>query len=641
MDPIDYPMNEICRGHTSDLVKACPYYNEWVPKNFKHQWTWRINLREAAKSDRSVQRALMKACSEDILLFFNFALWLVEPRVGEERTGFIPFCTWSHQDPVIAALDHYTGTRHIIGDKSRAQGASWAEIGNLLHKFLFMEYAILGMGSKNEESADSPDNPDSLGWKFDFLLKHLPAWMRPPGLKHGQNNRKLSDHTWKNVLRGNTLKAYAATAGIGRAGRFTTFFLDESAFFPPGKDSEAVSNLLNTTNGLVMLSTPNGMNNEHYDRVHSPGPWLSVVLDWRDNPQQSKGKYTTKDGKLQFLDEYHPQSTYDFILDGRIRSPWYDRKCLENKNNMLLVAQELDREYTGSKGRPFPKESLEAALEIVKAPLEVGQLSYFDYEPLNSSGHQWMSGEGYRFDLWVPLDDEGRPPVSIYTVGCDISAGVGGDMSSYSAMVIFDSRTRVQIGEFTTNDMPPEQFAQYVLATCSWLGRGGTSTYLNWEKNGPGVRFTNYVIESGYPNVYYQKGGDEMRKYAKRTDRPGYTSTNTQQTLTPLIAALCSSTVTIRSKALVEECGFYVFNESGRDVEHPKSKTSRDGGSKGLSHGDRAIAAAVAIRALNERRHNKLPEYSLVKEIVPDSIAGRLRASKDGRKHAAREMCRW
>jgi hypothetical protein len=640
---IDYPDGEICRwryGVDDPLVAAMPHY--WrVPTGHAEQWKFRVNLRKMAREDFGVQKLLMKMCSEDILYFFNSVLYLIEPRIGEELSGYIPFNTWAHQDPVFAALDHYYGTRHIIGDKSRAQGASWGEIANLLHKFLFRPYQLLGMGSKNEEAADLPDNPDSLGWKFDFLLFNLPTWMQPPGLHHGGPNRKLSDHTWKNVLNGSTLKAYSATAGIGRSGRFTSFFLDESAFFPQGRDSEAVSNLLNTTNGLVMLSTPNGMNNEHYDRVHSPGPWLSVVLDWRDNPQQSKGKYTTKDGRLQLLDlKDSPPHSYPFILDGRIRSPWYDKKCLENKNNMLLVAQELDREYTGSKGRPFPQEALEAAMELTRPPMETGQLTYWDNEPENIKGHQWVSGEAYKFDLWVPLQDD-KLPIGHYCVGCDISAGVGGDRSSYSAMEIFDMRSREQIGEFTAHTMPPEHFAQYVLATCYWLGRGSPSPYLIWEKGGPGVRFTNCIIESAYPNVFYQKGGEEMRRYAKRTDRPGYSTSNTQQTLTPLIAAFCGSSITPRSRALIEECGHYVFNDTGRDCEHPKAKTSRDGGSKGLSHGDRAIAAALTIRAMNERPRRGPIAREESPEVVSNSMAGRLGDRIKRAKDAAREYCKF
>jgi len=639
----DYPEGEVCRhqpGMVHPLVGKAIHY-PFVPKERDENWKFRINLRRVCQNSKPFQNRVMKMCADDFLFFMNSVCYLIEPRIGEQTAGFIPFNTWAHQDPVFASLDFYFGERHIIGDKSRAQGASWGEIANLVHKFIFRPYSLLGMGSKNEEAADLPDNPDSLGWKFDFIMRHLPSWMRPPGLEHNGANRKLSDHTWKNVLNGSTLKAYSATAGIGRSGRFTSFFLDESAFFPPGRDSEAVSNLLNTTNGLVMLSTPNGMNNEHYDRVHSPGPWLSVVLDWRDNPEQSQGKYTTTDGKLELVDkDYVWPSNYKYVLDGRIRSPWYDRKCAENKHNMLLVGQEIDREYMGSKGRPFPKEAIESNLEMCRAPMHTGQLMFYEHEPEIVKGHSWVEGEGYRFDVWVPIVD-GQMPLGHYTVGCDISAGVGGDMSSNSVACVFNGRTREQVAEFSASDLAPEKFAEYVLAICYWTGRGTSNTYLNWEKNGPGIRFTNHIMRSNYGNVFYQKAGDEQRLYSKASDKPGYYTSKTQLTLTPLIAAMVSSSITIRSRALIEECSHYVFSDKGNDVEYPRAKTSRDGGSKGQSHGDRAIAAAIAVRSLDERpmdRNSFIPDEV---KVVPESMKGRWDLKQRAIKQRQRSMCKW
>ena len=637
----NYPEGEIIRydGSIHPLVAQAKHYH-LVPKDWKKNWRYRLNIRKACNNDRRLQLKVMQMCREDFLWWLNTWAYLIEPRVGEQHHGMIAFNTWAHQDPVAAALDYYFGTRHIIGDKSRAQGASWLEMANFAHKFIFRPYTLLGMGSKNEEAADLPDNPDSLGWKFDFIVKHLPDWMRPPDLHHTGANRKLSDHTWKNVLNGSTLKAYSATAGIGRSGRFTSFFLDESAFFPAGRDAEAVSNLLHTTNGVVMLSTPNGMNNEHYDRIHEPGPWLSVVLDWRDNPEQSRGKYTTSGGKLVYIDkDYEYPSNYHFVLDGRTRSPWYDRKCAENKHNMLLVGQEIDREYMGSKGRPFPKEAIEISLELCRPPSHTGQLLYSDHDVGSTKGHAWVEGEAYRFDVWVPIS-KGQLPIGLYTVGCDISAGVGGDTSSNSVMEIFNALTREQVGEFCANDMAPHYFAQYVLATCYWLGRGTTSVFLNWEKNGPcGSAFTKAIMESKYPNVYIQKSGDELQRMRKGGNRPGYQTSNTLLTLTPLISAMCSSSITIRSRALVEECMQYVYEDTGRDVEHPKAKTSRDGGSSGKSHGDRAIAAAIAVRSMDEKPRGLGSVVPEEVTIVPNSMRGRWDRKLADAKRQRKSMC--
>ena len=586
----DWPMDEEIRydGTVHPLVERYPYYKHIKYMDTYDSMEFRGRLLKACLDNKSAQSAVWNACRDDFMLFCSAMLWIVEPREGEQYRGAIPFITWENQDRVFAALDYYHGIRHLIGDKSRAQGASWMMMANFCHKFTFFPLQLLGMGSKNEEAADLPDNPDSLGWKFDYLMANLPSWMRPPGIRVGEENRKLGTHTWKNVLNGSTLKAYSATAGIGRSGRFTSFALDESAFFPAGTDAEAVSNLLNTTNGLVMLSTPNGMNNEHYDRVHSPGPWLKVVLDWRDNPIQSVGKYTVKGGKLHKYDEYKFPDDYQYILDGRIRSPWYDRKWLENKGNALLVGQELDREYQGSKGRPFPKQALDRAKLLCREPIHTGMLTFDADELDNTERMTWVEGEAYKFDLWTTVGG-GLPPEGKYVVALDIATGTGGDKTSNSVIEVFHVPTRSQVGEFADNTVPPEKLAELAVATCYWFGQGEATPYLIWEKNGPGVRFTNEILRTGYPNIFYSKGGDELRHYAKRTDKPGYHTSDTQLTLTPLISSFCASDATFYSKALIEECAQYIFNDMGK-VENPRARTARDGGSRGLAHGDRAIA---------------------------------------------------
>lgn len=592
-----HPSGEICRydGSLHPLVAQLPHYGG-VPKKMKPQIRWRLLVRRKALEHPSVQAELLKACEDDPLFFINVFCWILEPRQGEEASGMIPFNTWEHQDPVIASIAYYFGQRHVIGDKSRAQGASWIMCALFVWAFIFKDHCILGLGSKDESTADDVDNPESLGWKIDFLLGMLPDWMTP------NFERKASKHTWSNLDNGSYIKAYAATAGIGRGGRYTWFFLDESAFFPQGSDREAVANLIETTNGLVMLSTPHGMDNEHYDRVHEPGPWLRVILDWKDNPYQNRGMYQARNGNLHVLDrEYKFPPDYKYKLDGRMRSPWYDNKCEEHGNNMLYIAQELDREYSGSMGRPFSKNILERGLQTCVKPVHTGMLFYREGEPWNTDEMTFVHGDAYRFDLWQPLDQYGFLPQRDYVMGMDLSAGVGGELSSNSVMSIFTKDTREQVGEFATNTIPPVEFAQLAVAVAYWLGRGRAKTYLIWEKQGPGVPFTKEILRLGYPNLFYQHQGEELRRYAKRSDKPGYHNSNRMLVLAPLVSALTNGDVTFKSRTMLEEAGMYTFDVSGKP-HHPRSKTARDGSAKGENHGDRAMAAGLACMALGTAR---------------------------------------
>ena len=632
-----YPDAEMCRydGNLHPLVASLPHYHK-VPKDMGAQVAYRLAMRREAEGNPALQKEISKACADDALFFINSFCYILEPREGEIASGMIPFSTWVHQDPVIASIAHYFGRRHIIGDKSRAQGASWIMCALFTWAFLFRPNCILGLGSKDESSADDVDNPESLGWKVDFLAANLPGWMTP------QIKRTPSKHTWVNEDNGAYIKAYAATAGIGRGGRFTAFFLDESAFFPPGSDRDAVANLVETTNGLIMISTPHGLDNEHYDRVHEPGPWLRVILDWKDNPVQNPGLYHASGGRLRIQDkEYEFDADYQHNLDGRIRSPWYDVKCDVHGGNMLYISQELDREYAGSKGRPFGKNILERALGLCKPPMHTGMIFYQEGEPWYTEGVSWVEGDAYKFDLWHPLDEDGFLEENDYVMGIDLSAGVGGETSSNSVMSIYERKTRTQVAEFAINTIPPVEFAQLAVAVAYWLGRGRPRTHLIWEKGGPGVPFTKEILRLQYPNVFYQHEGEELRHYAKKSDRPGYHNSNRMLVLSPLITSLTNGDATFRSAAMIEEAGQYVFDQNGK-AHHPRSKTARDGSARGENHGDRPIAAGLAIMAMGTKHGvRRLPQSTQhvdrpVKYSIPWQIAKEKRATK-----GVGGDCRW
>ena len=440
------------------------------------------------------------------------------------------------------------------------------------------------------------------------------------------NERRASTSTWKNPENNSFIKCYAATEGIGRAGRYTTFFLDESAFFPRG-DREAFANLVRTTNCVVAISTPNGMDNSHYDKVHDSSPWLQVILDWEDNPSQNPGMYTARDGRLVILDKgYEFPADYNFVLDGWTRSPWFDRQCREAGNDLLFISQELRREYAGSKGRPFPQSAVDRVSEFVRPPTLTGMLRYEEGWPSDVDSIEFELGDAYKFDLWLPLDSEGYLPTARYVVGVDLSQGVGGEMSSNSCLEIFNMDTREQVGELAINTIPPVEFANLCVAVCHWLGRGNQTPFLAWESNGPGVPFTKEIMRLEYHNVFYPLT-DEYRKNGKRSGKPGYFNSDLEKMIAPLRSAIVNQSLTIRSSALLEECCQYVIGDDGKPM-HPRSKTARDGSGKGASHGDRVIAASMVVRAIDDRinpkKRKKRGDLVVPDKILPDSIAGRM-----------------
>lgn len=657
----NYPVGEECRysGRPHPLVEALPWYG-LVSKDPLQNRRQRIRLRRLcceltpdgkrfSPLAKARQKKIWNACRDDFLFWVNMFVFLVEPRKGQVvEQGINPFITWANQDPVMASIDYYWGTRHIVGDKARAQGASWMMVAKLVHAFIFSPDSHLGIGSKDEETADDPSDPMSLGWKIDFIIKMLPVWMRPSSYRCKIDKWKdRKKKTWRNPDNGSFIKAFSATSGIARGGRYTAFFLDESAFFPTG-DEEAVANLLATTDCLIMISTPNGMDNEHYNRIHSPGPWLKVVLDWQDNPAQNRGLYTVKHGKLEFLDkafdwQKHYPAGYHHILDGRIRSPWYDRKWHDNNGNALFMDQEYGRAYQGSKGRPFPQAALDRIKHDIINPLHTGEFDYDFAYPEDVTEHRWLEGEAYKFDLWVPVIN-GHLPEDDYYIGIDLSRGVGGELSSNSVLSIWNSG-REQVGELADNTIDPVEFAHLTVAVAYWLGRGIATTKINWEVEGPGREFGMELRRLDYPNLWMRPTGEEDRRFARKSENPGYTNKDRDKALRPLKIAIINQNITLRSAALMEECQQYVIGDDGKPM-HPKSKTARDGSSKGISHGDRVIAASMAVIAMDEvtsrkKRRKNRSEAIAPSVIPPNSIAGRMKARQEFQRQQQLNSCRF
>ncbi len=622
-----FPSGEVVRfekGRVHPLVEALPHYHR-VPKEQAAHLEWRLKLRKLASDNPEYQKVLWKMCSEDPLFFINAFCWIDEPREGEgEASGLIPFNTWEHQDPVIAAMAHYGGRRHSVIDKSRAQGASWLCLCLFLWWFIFRPRTYLGMASITREMADDPDSPESLGWKFDTLLELLPKWMTTTPDGKTIIERNVSKSTWRNNKNGSRLKAHSATKGIGRGGRYFAYLLDEAAFFLPGKDTEAVQGLAGPgTNNIILASTPNGCETEHSYRLDDPQTWLTHILDWTDNPAQNKCLYTVDNGKVVKLDDhpfppgYHPVKDLLFPK----RSPWFDRKCADARNNFIYINREYNRDRGGSRSRPFDKAALDRARPSCRTPFKMGELRIDEFDPGDA---QFIPGGRNAWLLWVDLV-RGLPPADQYVFGVDTASGAGGDWSSNSVLSIWNL-AGVQCASFARHDIFPADFARLTFAAWKWFTRDHRKPLIVPEANaGGGQTLIKVLVELGCTRIYEPpKRAD--RNNGIRAKKYGFFNSDREATLGPLITELAVGTITPRDAKLLDEAGEYIYGRDGK-VVHPKAQISEDGASRGLNHGDRAIAAALAIRGIKSL--NGLKPIVLPKKVSATDYAA-LRRAPDG-----------
>ena len=566
-----------------------------VPKTLKENLEYRMELLKWADTLER-QRTLWTACKHDILFFINTFCWLYEPRNNRLRgttSNVIPFITYGFQDEAFLTMHKGLGEDDIGLEKSRDLGATWMFLTLFFHHWMFDEFSSFGIMSRTADLVDKPGKKDTLMWKLDFLLHGdggkggLPKWMRP-------KNVYRSNMLMENRDNGATFEGASTTEDAFRGGRKKAIAIDEYAAFPNGDDYRALAATQHATDCRLFVSTPKGASGAYYDVMHTPSNMKKIILDWKDHPDRQIGLYTSKDGILKILDEeYRFPASYKHVLDGIVRSPYYDQECSRPGATPQTIAQELDRDYGGSEYQIFGKELYEAGKENILNPYQKGIL-FYDEETLEPDYNETEDGP---FELWCHRDSRGIPVNSgQYVIGCDISAGLGGDYTSNSVMFIMDTVTGQQVGEFATNTVRPEAFADMTIAASKWFN----NAYLIWEMNGPpGGAFTKQILERKYPYIYYRE--IENKTYRKKTRNPGWFSTekNKLAVLSQMAAAIKSGQYCVRSDKLLNECRQYVYRNG--KVVHSRSVRTMDDSAKGQAHGDRVIAAAIAWHAGKDR----------------------------------------
>ena len=611
-------------------------FYQHVPKDLEANLRFRLDLRRRALHDEQFRRQMMTACRRDVLFFFNSVCWLYEPRVvrGRKLPSVIPFITWPHQDPVILAINEHLGVEDIGAEKSRGEGASWISVLLALRDWLFEPMSAVGLVSRTEDAVDNPEDPDSLMWKVDWELTKLPRWMA--GVKDKDFKRNRGDHVLKNLRNGSTITGYSATGDVASGGRKRWFLMDELSKFPRGPDKEAMASTQHVTNSRLVVSTPKGSEGAYYELMHNPSSMVKVVLDWKDNQTRNRGLYTFQDGLPVAVDSSNPLPEHynpptsevldlfsrlrsrGFKLEGTVRSPWYDHECDRPGATPQSIAQELDRDYGGSMFRIFGADFFEKADARVAQPLVVGTLSYHP----ETLAPDFDEVKGGQLLLWCPLDVNRRPPNRQYAIGVDVSTGLGGSYTSNSAAVVFDALTMEQVGEFASNTVAPQDFADMCVAMAKMFH----NAYLIWEHNGPGAGFTKRIIDTKYTNIHYRQV--YWKQGRKRTREPGWwTDPRTKEAMFGELArSVKTGELTLRSAAMIKECGQYV-RLNGK-ITHVQQASTDDDSSKGEAHGDRVIAACVALQGLRDRPLMGLRERKK-NEIPPFCMAARQKAYED------------
>jgi hypothetical protein len=264
-----------------------------------------------------------------------------DPRnVEVKREPTMPFLLWPRQREFIDWLyQRWLNRDDGVVEKTRDFGLSWLCVAFATWMWSFYPGSVSGFGSRKEDLVDHLGDPNALFWKLRTGVSLLPPDFRPVGFDmrvHAPYMRLINPENGAVILG-------EAGANIGRGGRCSIYFKDESAFY---EQPQQIDNALSqTTNCSIDLSTPNGVGNPFWQKAHA-GKIPKFVCDWRDDPRKDQA--------------------------------WYDAQVA--KKSAVTVAQEINRDYNASISNSWIPAALfddaakrgPADVQVGGAPLRVG-----------------------------------------------------------------------------------------------------------------------------------------------------------------------------------------------------------------------------------------------------------------------------
>jgi hypothetical protein len=520
-------------------------------------------------------------------------------------------CPWPHQIPVINRILEVLGKRDLRIVKSRAQGASWILVLIFIWCWLFKKGFKGNLVSKDEVAVDRRNDMDSLMAKMDMLLSWLPAWM--VGVKNKQWRRNYGEHYLTRMDGETAITGYACTGDVASGGRALVFALDEHAKHPRGPDKEAMAATQPITRCRIFVSTPKGKTGAFAEIVHDNTIEEPVlILSWRDNPTQNRGLYRIVKGNPVAVDEEkygsllpeyqnHKQwmklkerldeRGYN-LTSGNTRSWWYDQECLRSGADPVLVSQEYDMVFGAEAAQYFSDQLINRLKNSARRPLRME----FHVNSESLTG-MWSESPDGRFKLWCELDIRRKPPTGDYVVACDVSAGLGGEGGSNSAITVFNRRTGQKVLSFASPSVKPYELAEAAVALCKvFCNYRGDPAFLIWENQGPGKEFCQRVERSGFQHFYRRKSSDESPLHSRHTDKPGYWMRKRSAILGPYREALLEGNYDNPDVDSIVELAEYQMGQDGEPY-HVATKDKTDLAGAGSAHGDRVIADALAWHA--------------------------------------------
>lgn len=295
------------------------------PYDVKREFERRLKIHKKFLTDPALRAAAHLVYKYDVVQWVNDWGVTFDPRAADPMPRVLPFNQFQRQKEFLQFLSECLRDKENgLVEKCRDMGATWDAVHFAVWLWRYYPGSTIGFGSRKEEYVDHKDDPKAIFPKIRQLLDHMPVYMKP------RNFKMERDATYMRIINRENGSAITGEAGssIGRGGRTTIYFKDESAHYEQPELIEAA--LGDNTDVQIDISSVNGSANVFYRRRKAgevwepnkqmtPGKTRVFIFDWRDHPKKDQN--------------------------------WYEmrRKKAEDEALLHIFAQEVDRDYTGSK----------------------------------------------------------------------------------------------------------------------------------------------------------------------------------------------------------------------------------------------------------------------------------------------------
>lgn len=318
------------------------------PPDYVAVYAWRQQQLDRARRDPTLAAGAIEYYRTRPVEFICHWVDTFDPRKtrGLRR---MPLVLFERQAEFVEFL-HQLVTSEADGlvEKCRDVGATWLCAAFSVHQWLFVPGTAIGWGSRKADLVDKLGVMDSIFEKIRMIIRGLPPFFLPDGFSPKDN---MTYMRVTNPENGNTIVGESGD-DIGRGGRTTMYFKDESAHYERPDLIEAA--LGDNTRTQIDISSVNGLGNVFHRKREAGLDWMGTsvdnnrtnvfVFDWRDHPEKSQS--------------------------------WYDarRARAQAEGMMHVFAQEVDRNYSASVlGTLIPLEWIQASYDAhIKLDIDVG-----------------------------------------------------------------------------------------------------------------------------------------------------------------------------------------------------------------------------------------------------------------------------